>query len=96
MDGFEVVGLLLALHELLEPALAAIVVLVTHSVSTHVERQTQGHRRVLHVAPALHNVLWRDVKGSRAILLLETTAEVASMVVLPLDDAGDLVHKFGG
>lgn len=96
MDGLEVVGLLLALHELFEAALASIIVLVAHGVRAHVQGQAQGHGRILHVATSLHNVLRCDVEGSWAVLLFETAAEVALVIVLPLDNAGDLVNKFGG
>ena len=98
MHRFEVIGLLAISEEALDLALSVLVlvVLVPHGVDADVEGQANGLRRVLHIAAALHDVLRGDVEGCRTVLLLEAPTEIALMVVLPLDDSVDLVHKFGG
>ena len=46
-----------------------------------------------HIAASLHNVLWLNLKGSWIVDLLKVTCEVALMIVLPLDQARDLIGK---
>ena len=50
---------------------------------------------VAHVAATLDYILWLDLKGSRIIDLLEVSRKVALVVVLPLDEATDLVGELG-
>lgn len=45
-------------------------------------------------APVDH-ILWLDFKRSRVVNLLEVACEVTLMVVLPLDEARDLVSELG-
>ena len=48
---------------------------------------------VAHVAASLDYILWLDFKRSRIVNLLEVSGEVALVVVLPLDEATDLVGE---
>ena len=61
----------------------------------NVERQADSLSRILHVTSTLDDVFGSDVEGSRTVFLLEVTAKVALMIVLPFDDAADLINKFG-
>ena len=45
------------------------------------------------VAAALNNILWLDLEGRWVIDLLEVTCEVALVVILPLDESGDLISE---
>ena len=45
------------------------------------------------VATALHDVLWLDLKSRWIVDLLEVTGKVALMVVLPLNQATDLIRE---
>lgn len=95
VDRLEVVSLLASFQKLLKLALTdVVVVLVAHRVMANVERQTDSLSRILHVASALDDVFGSDIEGSWTIFLLEVTAEVALMVILPFDNAANLIHKF--
>ena len=85
MNRLKVVRLLSMVQELFQLGLPILLVLVAHGVGANVEGQTDGLRRVLHVAAALHDVLWGDIEGCRAVLLLEAAAEISLVIVLPLD-----------
>ena len=85
------------LNQLLPAALALLAVLlvhVAHALGAHVQGKADGVLGVLHVAAPLHYVLRLQVEGNRAVNLLEESTEEAKMIVLPLDLARDLVHKF--
>ena len=48
-----------------------------------------------HIAASLHNILWLYLESSRIVDLLRVAREVALMIVLPLDQARDLIGKLG-
>ena len=73
MDGLKMVCFFLDPDELLPPTLPSIIELVTHRVAADIKSKTDGLRCILHVAAALDDVLWSDIEGSWAILLLEAT-----------------------
>ena len=50
---------------------------------------------VTHVAATLDYILWLDLKRCRIVNLLEVSRKVALVVVLPLDEATDLVGELG-
>ena len=96
MHGLEVIRLRPSIQHLLPSDFTAIIVLVAHCVWTDVQSQTDGLGGLLHVAATLNDVLRCNFEGSRAVFLLEAPGEVALVVVLPLEHAGDLIDKFGG
>lgn len=49
---------------------------------------------MLHVAASLDDVLRGNLEGCRAVFLLEGPCEVALVVILPFQQACDLVHEF--
>ena len=98
MDGFEMAATHTSLDQLLPSTLSLLAVFlihVTHALGADIERQADGVLGVLHVAATLHDVLGEQVKGDRAVDLLEEAREEAEVIVLPLDLAGDLVHELG-
>ena len=70
-------------QKLLPSVLATIVVLVAHGVRADVERQADGLSGMLHIAASLNDVFRGYSEGSRTVLLLKASCEVALMVVLP-------------
>ena len=48
---------------------------------------------IQNVAASLQNVLLEQLVGGRSIFVLEKACEVAEVVALPLDSAGELVNE---
>ena len=97
MHRLEVTAMRSRLNQLLPATFALLAVLlvhVTHALGAHIQGKADGVLSVLHVAAPLHYVLRLQVEGNRAVNLLEESTEKAEVIVLPLDLAGDLVHKF--
>ena len=67
---------------------------ITHGLVSNIEGNADSLLSVLKVAASLHDVLMGDVESSGSISLLEATLEKSKVVVLPLDQSCDLVHKF--
>ena len=68
---------------------------IAHRREANIESQTHHELAVRHITASLHNILWLDFKGSRIVNLLEITRKVALMIILPLDQARDLIGKLG-
>ena len=66
---------------------------IAHGREADIEGQADHELAVRDVAATLHDVLRLDLESRRIVDLLEVTGEVALMVVLPLDQAADLVRK---
>jgi hypothetical protein len=96
MYRLKVTAASLRLDQLLPAALTFLRVLlvhISHALRPDVKSKANGILGVLHVAATLHDVLRQQVKGDRAIDLLEEPAEEAKVVVFPLNLAGDLVNE---
>jgi len=88
MHRLEVTATSPCLDELLPatfPLFAVLLVHVAHALGSHIESQADGVLGILHVAATLHDVLWLEVEGDRAVNLLEKATEEAKVVVFPLD-----------
>jgi hypothetical protein len=95
VDRLEVVSLSPSFKKLIQlPLTDVIVVLIAHGVITNVEYQADSLSRILHVTSALYYVFRGDIEGSRTVFLLEITAKVSLMIVLPFNDTIDLIYKF--
>lgn len=95
VDRLEVVSLPSSFKKLIELSLTdVIVILIAHGVLTNVKCQADSLSRILHVTSALDYVFGSNIKCSRTVFLLEITTKVSLMIVLPFNDAADLIYKF--
>ena len=95
LDAFRPVQNLLLQQALLDSNLELLraAEAIAHGREADIEGQTDHELAVGDVAATLHDVLRLDFKRSRIVNLLEVTGEVALMVVLPLDQAADLIRE---
>ena len=68
---------------------------VPHGHVADIEDKADDCLGLSEVAPTLKGVLCADVEGCRAVGLLEGSCEEAKVVVLPLEQARDLLHELG-
>ena len=90
------VGLGASAQNLLPTDFSSVVVLIAHRVRPHIKSQADRLGRMLHVATSLHDILRGYLEGRRTIFLLEGSCEVTFVIILPLEESRDLVHKFRG
>ena len=66
---------------------------ITHSAQTDIEGQTDHELALADVTTTLHNVLGLNLKSRWVVDLLEIASEEALVVILPLDEPGDLIGE---
>ena len=64
-----------------------------HAGESHIKSNANNKLAVRDIAATLHNVFGEDFEGCWIFSLLKVAREVASMVILPLDQTRDLVHE---
>ena len=68
---------------------------IAHCIDSNIESKADHEVHVGGKAAPIDNVLLLDLECSRVVNLLEITGKVAKVIVLPLDEAADLVGKLG-
>ena len=66
---------------------------IAHGRKADIKSKANHELAVADIAASLDDVLWLNFESSRVIDLLEVASEVSLVVVLPFDQAANLVRK---
>ena len=66
---------------------------ISHSGKTNIEGKADGELTVGDIAASLHDIIILNFKSGWVVNLFKIAGEVALVVVLPLDEARDLIGK---